>query len=130
MCLAIGLVRSARPLQSLRIGEAKVPSPGCLAHDGDGEGCQFVLESVNVSALQPHLSGMLEQLKAGSGHDAAADCVLFQEHCIPKHSEVGLCGMANSASAKLAFTPTDPLALKPSAGVGALANKALAIHPR
>eukprot|EP00969_Alexandrium_andersonii_P358793 15451776-Alexandrium_andersonii.AAC.1 len=127
----------------IRIGEAKVPGPvlPCSASPSDqptAESCvppssppavsqpaccgvesrSFVLETVNVTSLGPHMDGLCQHLADGA--DDPVDLFCVQEHATPAFLQPSLIKAACGRKLKMVLSPCDPGASAPAAGVGAL----------
>eukprot|EP00969_Alexandrium_andersonii_P268088 11846744-Alexandrium_andersonii.AAC.1 len=69
-----------------------------MSKTGLGPCSDCVLVCVNVSALRPHLSGLLEQVaKGGAENDGGADAVFFQEHCVAMPNQDSLRKMSSAS---------------------------------
>eukprot|EP00969_Alexandrium_andersonii_P159761 7059296-Alexandrium_andersonii.AAC.1 len=103
-----------------RVGEALHTGPElCTGSQSGSNGGLFTLESINVTALSPHIHACVESLSEGAADPA--DAVLVQERALPVSAIPGVMGFAGKHKVSLLCSPSDPSSGKPSAGVALLA---------
>eukprot|EP00969_Alexandrium_andersonii_P301772 13339592-Alexandrium_andersonii.AAC.1 len=92
-----------------RVGEAANPGPSSSAQfeqqGGQEPLARFGIESLNVTALRPHLLD-LAQVVGGGEH--SADVILIQEHSAECSKHEMMRKAAAARGCKLLIGPTDP----------------------
>eukprot|EP00969_Alexandrium_andersonii_P136267 6029065-Alexandrium_andersonii.AAC.1 len=114
----------------MRVGEASHPGPAGTNESGGVQASpsEFVIRSINATALRPHFASMLAQC---SEHDGLSkvDLWLIQEHSLDPKGAGPLVKAASREGCKLAVGPLCPDKAKPTGGVAALACQRAHLTP-